>query len=256
MLNAVGAGQEPHHLDRFEAGGPRINRVGADVADNVGAEREYPAVRIERQFCVDDFIEGLVAGREVLQAVAGPFDRAPQLPRRGASENFFRIERALAAEAAPHIRRDHADPMARNIERRRQRVAHDARHLGGRMKRQRLAARFIFGKTGARLDREHGLAVHAEAAFDAHRRGLRGGVDVAALELAADQHVAAGFFMQQRRAGTRGRLRVADCSQRLVVDGDKLEGVLGVVAALGDDADHRLADIAYLVLRERKKRRR
>ena len=41
------------------------------------------------------------------------------------------------------------------------------------MKRQRLAARLIFGKTGARLDRERGLAVHAEAAFDAHRRGLR-----------------------------------------------------------------------------------
>ena len=37
VLNAVGAGQEAHDLHRFEAGGPRIDRVGADVADNVGA---------------------------------------------------------------------------------------------------------------------------------------------------------------------------------------------------------------------------
>ena len=44
MLDPVGAGQEAHHLHRFERGGPRIDRIGADIADHVGAERQHPAV--------------------------------------------------------------------------------------------------------------------------------------------------------------------------------------------------------------------
>ena len=221
ILHPIGTGQKAHDLHRLEPRGPRIDRIGADVADHVGAQGENAAVVVERQFGVDDFVETLAAGGEVFQAVAGPFDRALQLPRRGANENFLRIERALAAKTAADVGRDDANAMARNIERRRQRIADDAGHLRCRMQRQRVAARFVFGEIGARLDRDRALAVHAEAAFDADRRRRKCGLGIAALELAADNDIGAGLVMQQRRTGAHRLFRIDHERQRFVIDGDR-----------------------------------
>ena len=195
ILHPVGTGQKAYDLNRLKPRGPRIDRIGADVADHVGAQGKNAAVVAQRQFGVDDFVKTLAAGGEVFQAVAGPFDRALQVPRRGANENFLRIERALAAKTAADVGGDDANAMARNIERRRQRIAHDAGHLRCRMQRQRVTARFVFGEISARLDRHRGFAVHAEAAFDADRRRRKCGLGITALELAADNDIGAGLVM-------------------------------------------------------------
>ena len=170
ILHPIGTGQKAHDLHRLERRGPRIDRIGADVADHVGAQRKNMAVAVERQFGVDDLVEALAAGGEFFQAIAGPFDRALQVPGRGADENLLGIERALAAKTAADVWRDHADTLAGNIECRRQCVAHDAGHLRRRMQGQRVAARLVFGETGAWLDRHRALAMHAETARYAHRR--------------------------------------------------------------------------------------
>ena len=65
---------------------------------------------------------------------------AAELPRGGADENLLRIERALAAEAAADVGRDHAQPVARQVERLGQRVAHDAGDLRRGVEGQRVAA--------------------------------------------------------------------------------------------------------------------
>ena len=44
VLDPIGAGQEAHDLHRLERRGPRIDRIGADVADHVGAQRQHLAV--------------------------------------------------------------------------------------------------------------------------------------------------------------------------------------------------------------------
>ena len=175
MLDAVGAGQEAHHLHRFKAGGPRIDRIGADVADNVGAEREYPAVRVERQVRRRRFRRrpgcwpARSSRRSLVHLTARPQIAAPRRRRK------FPPDRASPCRRSR--RRHPARP--RGSDGRAYRAPSPARRArcrapgSARMKRQRLAARVVFGKTGARLDRERGLAVHAEAAFDAHRRGLR-----------------------------------------------------------------------------------
>ncbi len=106
ILHPIGTGQKAHDLHRLERRGPRIDRIGADVADHVGPQGKNTAVAVERQFGVDDLVESLAAGGEFFQAIAGPFDRALQLPRRGADENLLRIERALAAETAADVWRD------------------------------------------------------------------------------------------------------------------------------------------------------
>ena len=214
------------------------------------------AFAIERQFGIDDFIKALAVGDQILHAVAGPFDRAVKPPRHGADKNLLRIERALAAETAADIAGDDANAVARKIERVGQRIAHDAGHLGGGIKRQRLAAGVVFGEAGARLDRDRRLAMHAETAFDAHRRGGKRGIDIAALEFAADQHIGAGLLVQQRRAGTRRLFRIDDHRQQLVIDGDEFQRILGLIAVLRHDADDRFADIADLAARQRQDRRR
>jgi len=56
VLDAIGAGQKAHHLDRLERSGPGIDRVGPDVADCVGAQRHGMAVAVEAELGVDDFV--------------------------------------------------------------------------------------------------------------------------------------------------------------------------------------------------------
>ena len=108
----------------------------------------------------------------------------PSETRRRADENFFRIERALAAEAAADIRRDHAEPMAGHVER----VASASRTMPGicvaECSVSASPAAVVFGETGARLDRHRGLAVHAEAPLDRAPVRRKRGIDIAALELA------------------------------------------------------------------------
>ena len=243
-------------MHRFERRGPRIDRIGADIADDVGPQARDNAFLVERQFRIDDFVETLAVGGEVLQAVAGPFDRARQQPRRGTDKNLFRIKRAFGAKAAADIRRHHADALARNAQRHRQRVAHDTRHLRGGLQRQLFAACVVLGDACPRLHRQRGFPTHAKMAADAHCRGGKCFVHIAALELAGDQHVGAGFVVEKWRTGTHRVLRIGHKRQRLVFDGNKLAGIFGLIAARCDDADHRLADIADLAARQRQDRRR
>ena len=78
--DAIRPGKEADHLHRLERRRPRINRVGADVADDIGAQAHDPAVAVQRQLGVDDLIECLTGGDKVFEAIAGPLDRARQQP--------------------------------------------------------------------------------------------------------------------------------------------------------------------------------
>src|SRR6185437_13380031 len=172
MLNAIGTWHKADDLHRLKACRPRIDRIGSDIADHVRAQRQRVTFAVEAKLGIHDLIEALAVRREVFHPVAGPFDGATEMAGHGADENLLRIKRAFAAETTAHVRSDHADLVARNVERRRQRITYDARHLRGTVKRQRIASRIVFGKTGARLDRNRRLAVHAEAALDANWRGV------------------------------------------------------------------------------------
>jgi hypothetical protein len=61
--------------------------------------------------------------------------------------------------------------------------------------------------------------------------------------------------MEDGRVVRQGRFQVHDRVQRLVVDDDVGERVLGQVAALGDHHHHRLAHVAHAVLGQRHLRR-
>ena len=58
--------------------------------------------------------------------------------------------------------------------------------------------------------------------------------------------------MQERRAGSDGRVRVGHGGERIVRDPERRHAVLGRVPALGDDGGDRLADVTNLVAGQRK----
>ena len=90
----------------------------------------------------------------------------------------------------------------------------------------------------------------------AHQRGGQCLVYIPAFEFAGHEYVGASLVVKERRAGTHRLLRIGDKRQRLIIDANELARVFGVVAALGDDPDDRLTDIAHLAARQRQDWRR
>ena len=91
--------------------------------------------------------------------------------------------------------------------------------------------------------------MHTKTRADAHRRGGKDSIDIAALEFTAHQHISPGGLMQQWRAVLHRLFRIDHDGQRLEVNADKFERILGLIAALCNDADNGLADISHLVAR-------
>ena len=73
--------------------------------------------------------------------------------------------------------------------------------------------------------------MHPEAAANANRRRRECFIDIAALELAAHQHIGARFFVQQRSVGARGLFRVADDGQGMVINENAIGGVFRLISA-------------------------
>ena len=59
-------------------------------------------------------------------------------------------------------------------------------------------------------------------------------------------------FVDHRRAGFQRLLDVEHRGQRLIVDADLCDRLIGLAVAVGDDGDDRLALVAHLVDRQRR----
>ena len=171
VRDPVGAGQEAHDLDRLQRRRPGIDRIGADIADDVGLQPKKPPVRVERQFRPDNLVESLAGRRQVFHAVAGPFDRPAEAQGEGADHDFLRIERGLGAEAAANIGRHDPQAVARQVEYLGQSVAQQAGYLGRPVERQRPPAGVELGEIAAVLDCCRRLAPDAEPVFH-NQRGV------------------------------------------------------------------------------------
>ena len=85
-----------------------------------------------------------------------------------------------------------------------------------------------------------------------------GALDVAKAQLLVIVNVVIGErvlrigFVDHRRAGLQRLLDVEDRGQRLIVDADLCDGLIGLAVAVGDDGDDRLALVAHLVDRQRR----
>ena len=231
--------------------------IGADIRDVLDAQRQELAVLVERQFRVADMVAVVIVGDHPLDALADPFDRAPDLARRPQGQRVFGEMPAFHAEAAADIAGDDAHLRLGNVE--------DApRHIGAgavrplRAEIERVAAEpvVILADAAARLHRRRGDAVEDEFLARHMMRLGEGGIDRAPVAQREEEtFIVAALVPQFGRALCQGLIRGGDRWQRLVLDGDALGRVLGEIDRLGDDEGDGIADQHRPAVRQRGPRR-
>ena len=124
------------------------------------------------------------------------------------------------------------------------------RLLGGRPDRDAFGAAVEFGHDAAPFDRMAGAAVLPEIGMERMRGVGEGGVGIAEIHLVGGDRVGIELAPHCRRAGRERLAAIGDGGQQVVVDVDQGRGVLGNVAAVGDDDGDGLAHIGHLAVGE------
>ncbi len=235
-----------------ERHGEAVGIVGAGVVQERVLDPEDAAVARQRDLRVVDLAALLGRGEEVLGTVLDPFDRLLEPEGEPGDQHLLGIEHHdLGAEAAADEGRHEPHLVLGEPEHGREAVAHRDRRLGRVPDRQLLDPCVPLRHDATVLDRRRGAAVVGEAAAD-HHVGLRPRRLVVPLLLGHIRcDIRAHVLVHQRHPGLQGLLELHHGRQRLVVDVDVLQRVLGHVAGHGHDQCHRLADMAHLAVGQR-----
>ena len=246
----IGNAIRPRHelRDVARADGAVGAHIGAHVDEGMAAQPEDGAIARAGDLDVARRLAGVVNGHQMLAAVLGPFHRAADVARRERNQKILRIELAARTKAAADVVLDHVDGIDGETELFCQDAAVGEQHLCGARQRQPPARRIPFGEQAARLHGQRGVALGAETL--APRIGCvfecRRGVAKHSAEFHRD---VAAFVFEQQRFVFRRDLPGRNGRQRLDVDFDSAERILGNAGAVGEHHGQRLADIAHLVAR-------
>ena len=103
---------------RAEPGNIRreLREIGAEIAENVDAQGEKPALLVERHLGGGDVVAALRVADEMLGPVGLPAHGSPQAPRGFENERIFAIDEALGAEAAADVLGDDAQLVRRDLQ--------------------------------------------------------------------------------------------------------------------------------------------
>ena len=228
-------------------------RVGALVDQAGGAEAEQAAVRGGADLEVAPGLARVVQRDEVLVPVLDPLDRAPRPHGQPGHEEVLGVELAAGAEAAADVGLDEPHRVLGEVEEAGQQGAVEVLDLGRAPYRQPAAVGVDLGQQAARLQRDRGVALHAQpvAHDDVGLVQQRLGVAAPARAQRVD-HVAVGRLGVQRgRAGLGRGGPVEQRRRRLDLDLDLTGRVLGRVGVLGQHDGHRLAHVAHGVAGQR-----
>ena len=227
--------------------------IGAVVVDDLAPQAGHPAVRIERQLGVVDPVGAVVVGgREVVDPVLHVLDRAAGRARQCRGDHGDLVEKKLAAEAAAGERRHDVELVRGDAQRDREQPTDIVVHRAVDVDRELAGAAIEGHDRAAGLERLGARAWPAQLAPDHDVGAGKVLVERAERELAVHGDVgrpALGMEHGIAGRGDRG-FGVDHGRQRLVLDLDQLERVLGDVAALGGDDRDRLADVAHAVQRD------
>ena len=203
-------------------------------------------------------VAAVAVGHERFAALGRPLDRPADPRRRPADHRLVVVAEDLAAEAAAHVRRDDAQLVLGNAQHEgRQDEAQHVRVLRRRPQRVVARALVVLRRRGARLHGVGDQAVVDEVELgDVRGLGERG-IDIG---LHADfpvvDQVARRLGMDLGRALVERLGEIDVGGLHVVVDLDRLGGVLGLVVAVGHDHGDRVADIAHRIDRHHRMRRR
>ena len=237
----------PGHLRRDRR--PESVEVRAHVGGGVDAEREHPALRVERRFGPVALVAAVGVGGEGFRAVAGPFHRPAELRRGPKCQRFLRVMKNLRAEAATDVLDDYLNRVFRNLQGViGQRFLDPVRTLA-------LGMQDVSPAFGVEPG-DHGAGFHG-AGHDTVVDQVYPGDVVGALEglghirfvthLPVERHVAGHALPQLRRVDGQGIVHRRHRGQRPIVDVDELQGVDRLFHRFGDHHGDGIADEPYPV---------
>ena len=224
---------------------------GAHARPHRAAEPEDATVVRRGELDLLDVIAAVGRGLIVLRARLDPFHRPSELHRAERRDEVSLDLRNLAAEAAADFRRHDAQAILRHAGHRRQDEAHDVRILRRVPERQLAGCRRELRHSPSRLHRRRDQALLDDSIADDDGGGRERSGDVAAFDRPVERHVVRNVRVQLRRAGGSGFLWIDHRRQRLVVDLDQLQRIVGLVFGLGHDDRDRVPDITDCVGRHR-----
>ena len=242
--DAVGADQQPGGQ------GGDDGSVGADVAAHVavdvGPESEQRTVVVGGDFHLAEHLAGMVGGDEVLQAVLNPLNWPFQLHGGEGNEEVFGIELASDAEAAAYIWLYEMDAVFGDAQLGYKDILDGVGDLGGAPHGEVAALVVVVRHQAASFQWVAGVAVGLELLRVGVIGVAEGRLDIAEANDAVTGEVGAVLLVEQDLV----RQRLADIGDRrqgFVVHLDGIEGVLGQVAAFGDDQGHGLAHVTDFI---------
>ena len=246
VLHPVDA--DAHHQREVRDEGE--DRIGADVGEDVRAERGDAAVGVHRRLHVGDLATPVRGRHHVLDARLDPPEGHATLPREGGHHHVLGIGAELHAEAAAHLGRDDANLILGEAQCRGQPRAERVRRLVRRPYGDAAAGEVGRGEDGPALDRHAREALAHHPLLHHAMRLRKGSVGVARLDGLGMLDVLRGVLEELGRAVGHGGGRVHDRGQRLPVDGHRGGAVGRSLGGGTDDGGDRLAGMAHAVHRE------
>ncbi len=127
----VGPGEQAAGHERLDPGGPRVDRVRAGVAPDVGGDGEQLPVGGEAGAQHVAVVAGVGGREQVLDAVLDPLQCGVRhRDRHEAERHVLGVEHRLDAEPAPDVGRDHPDVALGQPEQLGELGADEVGHLG------------------------------------------------------------------------------------------------------------------------------
>ena len=230
---------------------PRLRQVGAHVADPAHAQREKPALAVERELAVQLYAAAVMIAHQGLEAGADPFHR---LAERSCGEHqraVLRVGLRTDAEAAADVAVVQADPVERRAGDDSEVGPHHRHALRRRVNVEAAGRGFVRDHAGLGLDgvaRDSGrLELQAGDVRGARERLLR---RLFIPVLVVEAQVSRDIVVQQGRAGLERFLRVDHGGQLAILDVEPLGSVLRRGRRSGDDERYFLAHVAHAAARE------
>ena len=205
-----------------------------------------------------DVVTAMRVGQEALGAFGRPLHRAAahELGRPGA-DHLFGVDEDLGAEAAAHVRRNHAQlVLGRQAVEGRDHQAGHMRVLAGGVERVVLGTRVVVANGRARLHGVGDQPVVDQVDLGDVRGLLEGGVRRGFIADRPVEHPVVGRHLVDLRLVAHGVGHVHHMRQHAVIDVNRRGGGLGKVTRLGNDDGHVVAHVAHLAKGEDRMRAR
>ena len=245
--DAIRAGHELRDVAR--ADGAVGAHIRAHVHIGMAAQSEDRAVARAGDFHVAFGFARVVYAHQVLAPVFCPLHRAAAVARRKRNQKVLGVELAARAEAAADVVFHDLDGAFRQVHLLRERPAVEEQHLGAARNGEPPTRAIPFRQQPARLHRQRHVPLGAQALAPDVGRILECGCGIPAHRVELDREVAA-LVLEQERGVLRRRVAVGDRRQRLDVDLDQPERVLGDAGSVGEHDRQRLADVTHLAVRD------